>query len=203
MFSTWLDADLDEVSELYSGIYDSDQLYHENLRYKFELGLMEYGLGLLRNASDASLLDFGCGPNTTAAKIMKEKGYDARCCDILDGYDYDGEFYFKYKINNPDLHGKFDVIVSMDVIEHLGNTLDSWIDLNRMLKPGGVMAHSFPSRMLYNLKHEYCQNPFHNCLFTEKSLKIICEKSGFEYLGKRPFVADVPFVWRFKKIKEM
>lgn len=203
LFSTWLDADLEEVSSLYSGIYDSDQLFHENLRYKYELGLMEYSLKYIKNSENISLLDFGCGPNTTAAKIMKDKGYDAKCCDILDGYPYDGDFYFKYKTGEPSLEKRFDVIVSIDVIEHLGNTLDSWKDLNRMLKPGGVMSHSFPSRILYSLSHEYCQNPFHNCLFSKKSLNIICEKTGFRFETMRPFDADVPFVFRFRKIREV
>lgn len=199
LFSRWLDAGLGDVAQRYEGIYSSDQLYRENSRAAYELALMRDVLRRL-DRNEPSILDFGCGPNASPARTLRAEGRDARCCDILSGYPYDGDVFFRYDRNDLPRHGAFDAIVSIDVIEHLGDTVEAWLGLNALLKPDGIMAHCFPSRMHYGLRHPACATPFHTCLFTRKSLSLLCARTGFQWEGVERFAADVPYAFRFRKV---
>jgi SAM-dependent methyltransferase len=199
LFTPWLDGDLQQVSAKYGGIYGSDQLYRENERAAFQLGLIQYALKHLGRGQGVRVLDFGCGPNISPTKKMRDRGYDVRCCDILEGYPYDGEVFFRYRLEEARWFGSFDAIVSIDVMEHLGDTVSAWRNLNRLLKPGGMMAHCFPTRMHYSLRHACCSTPFHTCIFSWKSLQILTGKTGFRLEAIDSFNADVPFVFRFRK----
>jgi SAM-dependent methyltransferase len=127
---------------------------------------------------------------------------EALSCDILPHYPYDGQFFFRYDPNDRSRDGQFEAIISIDVIEHLGNTLDAWKSLNKLLKPNGVMAHSFPSRIHFSLLHDHCAAPFHTSLFSRKSLELLSAKAGFSLEAIEPFPAGIPYVFRFRKIRE-
>lgn len=200
LFSRWLDAGLGDVAQRYEGIYSGDQLYRENSRAAYQLALMRYALRRLGDPPDARILDFGCGPNVSPARTLRAEGRDARCCDILSGYPYDDDVFFRYDRNDLPRHGAFDALVSIDVIEHLGDTIEAWLGLNALLKPTGIMAHCFPSRMHYGLRHSACATPFHTCLFTRRSLSLLCARTGFQWEAVERFAADVPYVFRFRKV---
>jgi len=201
-FTLWLDIDVEQISTKYQGIYDADQLFRENERAAYQLDLIRYALRHLEGKDNVAILDFGCGPNTSPTMTMRGAGYDVRCCDILSGYAYDGDIFFHYDPADTRWLGSFDAIVSIDVIEHLGNTVSAWHNLNHLLKADGIMAHCFPTRLHYGLHHNYCATPFHTCIFSRKSLQILAAKSGFKLEAIEPFQADVPFVFRFRKIRE-
>ena len=201
-FTAWLDTDLEQIGEKFEGIYESDQLFRENSRAAYQLNLLSYALKRLEGKSAPRILDFGCGPNTSPTMTMREDGHDVRCCDILGSYPYDGDIFFRYDGEDTRWERQFDAIVSIDVIEHLGNTRSSWRELNRLLAPDGIMAHCFPTRLHYGLRHPCCRTPFHTCIFSRESLQLIAEKSGFRLEAIKPFDADVPYVFYFRKIGE-
>ena len=76
----------------------------------------------------ATGLDFGCGPTTVLADILKEDGFD------MDVYDL---FYAPEKHV---LEKKFDFIVTTEVVEHLSKPLEVFEKLLSMLLPGGMLA---------------------------------------------------------------
>jgi SAM-dependent methyltransferase len=199
LFTPWLDGDIAAVGDAYQGIYAGDALFQENARAAYQRGLIEYALRHLPDRPRPAILDFGCGPNLSPARHFRALGLDARGCDILPGYPYDGRDFFRYDPDDASRDGQFDVIVSIDVIEHLGDTARAWTRLNRLLRPGGVMAHSFPSRLHYGLMHAHCAAPFHTCLFTRDSLQRLASRHGFAWEAVEPFPAGVPFVFRFRK----
>ncbi|MCK5014128.1 MAG: class I SAM-dependent methyltransferase [Candidatus Omnitrophica bacterium] len=201
-FTPWLDIDLEQISTKYQDIYDSNQLFQENERASYQLDLIRYALKHLDGKENVAILDFGCGPNRSPTMTMREAGYDVRCCDILDRYVYDGDIFFRYDMADTRWFGSFDAIVSIDVIEHLGNTVSAWRSLSRLLKADGIMAHCFPTRLHYSLNNNYCATPFHTCIFSRKSLRMLAAKTGFKLEAIEPFQADVPFVFRFRKIRE-
>lgn len=202
-FLPWAGTDLEDTRAMYRGIYAGDVGKTENKRAAFQLNLIRYVIGHLGTQANPVVLDFGCGPNTSPAQRMREAGYDVRCCDILDAGPADAAVFFQYDPADSRWNGRFDAIVSVDVIEHLGDTLEAWRALNRLLRPGGIMAHCFPSRIHYSLRHKCWATPFHACGFSRKSLEMLARKTGFEWETTEPFPADVPFVFRFRKTRDV
>jgi SAM-dependent methyltransferase len=202
LFTDWLDEDVKEVGTVYEGIYSGDHLFKENPRAAYQLGLLRYAISHLKGMANPSLLDFGCGPNLSPSRTLREEGIRTLSCDILPNYPYDGQLFFRYDPEDRSHDRQFDAIISIDVIEHLGNTLDAWKSLNRMLRPNGIMAHSFPSRIHFSLLHDHCAAPFHTSLFTRRSLDILTAKAGFSLEAIEPFPAGIPYVFRFRKVQD-
>jgi ubiquinone/menaquinone biosynthesis C-methylase UbiE len=100
---------------------------------------------------ETKILDFGCGLGEMVS-FFYSKGFDAHGCDIFD----------KWK-NNPTTIGKFslisqnpyrllyddnifNVVISTSVLEHAKNKDECFSEIFRVLKPGGVSIHLFPSK---------------------------------------------------------
>jgi len=125
-------------------------------------------------------------------------------CDINERNETN---YFK-TYENDKMLGLFDGIASSNVVEHLDNTIEAWQYFNRLLKPYSdsrcsVMVHSFPSQLHYDFSHWGVQIKSHLCLFSERSLKIICERSGFGLSGWRWSGALRFPIFYFKKSEDV
>jgi SAM-dependent methyltransferase len=96
----------------------------------------------------ARLLDFGCGHGLHLAAYLRA-GFDAYGCD-QDPYwndDLGGRMRpiaVPYQIPYPD--DFFDAVVSTSVLEHAQNTSEVLREIKRVLKPGGVGLHLFPTK---------------------------------------------------------
>lgn len=201
-YSDWLDGNVVNIADKYNDRYENEQSLQENERIAFQRQLLEQAL-LRLNRDTARVLDFGCGGNFRAAQEMHAQGKNTYCCDILDGLPYDHEGFFKLSYNIKDHRGFFDAVVSIDVIEHLGDTFKSWAYLNRILRPKSIMLHCFPTLLHYATDHPYFQDPFHVCIFSGTSLSILCERTGFSLVGVESFPADVPHLFVFQKNREL
>jgi cyclopropane fatty-acyl-phospholipid synthase-like methyltransferase len=97
-------------------------------------------------------------------------------CDI---YPKDAKCYFQSYSDMSHLN-IYDAISSNAVIEHLGDTINSWKYLNRLLKAsnegGGIMIHAFPSQITEDYLHWTIEIRSHKCLFSKKSLSLIVRK---------------------------
>jgi hypothetical protein len=76
----------------------------------------------------ASGLDFGCGPTTLLADILKKDGFEMEVFDVF------------YETDISVLDKKYDFIVSTEVVEHLSNPLREFKRLFSMLESDGVLA---------------------------------------------------------------
>ena len=142
----------------------------------------------LSGRDEGAFLDFGVGGNISA---FREAGdllprHRFMGCDV---YPSDTPGYFStYDPDAP--HGSFDGISSYAVVEHLTNTMDAWVGMNRLLKSvdagGGVMVHSFPSQWHQGFDDWSIQIQGHSCLFSRKSLRLVCRKTGFKLLKADP-----------------
>ncbi len=73
-------------------------------------------------------LDFGCGPTTLLADILKEDGF---AMEVFDPF---------YETDSSVLDNKYDFIVSTEVVEHLNDPLPEFKKLLAMLNKNGILA---------------------------------------------------------------
>jgi SAM-dependent methyltransferase len=107
---------------------------------------------------DAKLLDFGCGGGSMLASALSH-GINAYGCDVdfaCDGRETPGMQGLiddkrmrpidlkPYRLSFND--ATFDVVVSDQVFEHVQNYREALAELWRVMKPGAVFLHIFPSR---------------------------------------------------------
>jgi SAM-dependent methyltransferase len=117
-------------------------------------------LGYVRKPGDR-VLDFGCGIGESVG-VLLGRGFDAYGVDVGEWWGRDHAFYWHtspvppkqlrdrlsttderaYHLPYPD--GYFDLIMSSQVFEHVFNYVDTFRELGRVLKPGGVSVHLFP-----------------------------------------------------------
>lgn len=64
-------------------------------------------------------------------KILLEKGYDIRKCDLNEGL--------------PFKKSSFDVVIRLEVLEHLYNPYEMMKEIRRVLRPGGYAIISMPN----------------------------------------------------------
>src|SRR5690606_34998675 len=104
---------------------------------------------------DGRILDFGCQEGTSVDSLRKA-GLDAYGFDL--GEPCSEGIIRRSTIQNyqiPWPADTFDAIYSHHVFEHVGNHNTALSELHRVLKPGGVMVHIFPSRWRVFEAHFY------------------------------------------------
>lgn len=115
-----------------------DQLFRERIMAKLK--------------SDSVILDVGAGAGIVEA--MNFRGQVARVCGIdLDPRVLDNEKLDEGRIANageiPFDDETFDVVFADNVMEHLGDPQTVFREINRVLKPGGVLLFKTPNRSHY------------------------------------------------------
>lgn len=81
--------------------------------------------------------------------------------------------------------GFFDVIISIEVIEHINNPLEEIAKFRELLRPGGVVYLTTPnfnsvSKFLLGKNWNIVAYPEHLSYYTKKTLKDLFESNGFE-----------------------
>ncbi|MFT5858101.1 MAG: 2-polyprenyl-3-methyl-5-hydroxy-6-metoxy-1,4-benzoquinol methylase [Flavobacteriaceae bacterium] len=140
------------------------------------------------------ILDVGCGYGFFL-EIAKKRGwkvygsdYAEKCIDICTKKGID---MYRGSMNDeafiPEM---FDVITSFEVIEHIYKLNQELQNLNRLLRPGGIMyvtTPNFNAILRYRLgeKYDVINYPEHLLYFTRKTLQSAMEKNGFKKLSIR------------------
>jgi SAM-dependent methyltransferase len=101
--------------------------------------------------------------------------------------------------------GPFDVILYADVLEHLRNPLKVLSEINRQLKPGGLVIVSVPNSAHLWVRMQMCLGRFeyaergifdktHLRFFTVRSFRALIHAAGLEIFELRTTPAPVPLV---------
>lgn len=116
------------------------------------------------------VLDFGCGLGEMAS-YLADAGYSAYGCDIKPFWDeteYKSQVVLSpieldpYRLPYPD--DNFDIVFSTSVFEHVQDKRIAFQEIRRVLKPGGISVHLFPSK--WYLPHEpHIRIPLANVLW--------------------------------------
>lgn len=141
------------------------------------------------------ILDVGCGTGLNARHLMVKghkvtgidispvaiekfvaAGLDGRVCDISERLPFDD--------------GSFDLVFASEVIEHLADTDAFLSELNRVLKPGGMLVLSTPNssfwafRLLAVLGQSAtdAQHPGHVRFFSRRGLTRHLKATGFKQI---------------------
>ncbi len=200
LYSNNLRKDPDRAMECFD--FRNENLQKSGQQFLLRL-LLDHVEGA-RPEDDLTLLDFGAGGNLSASAEMRVKHtrHHFYACDLVSRNE---DFYFQTYQDDSKL-GVFDGIASNAVIEHLDNTLEAWLYLNRLLKPVNDnptwMVHAFPSQINEDPWHWALRIRSHECLFSEVSLKIICDKAGFEWVESRDYWQVQHPVFLFRKVAD-
>jgi len=143
-------------------------------------------LKLLKKKS--KILDAGAG-KCPYRKIFKDHIYESM--DMPDGF-YENKHTFESTLSSmPVKDGVYDAVVLTQVLEHVHNPLETLMEINRVLKPGGILLLSVP------LNGPLHGEPFHFFQFTHYGLIELAKTSkfkihslekiggGFWFIGKR------------------
>jgi len=112
---------------------------------------------------DAVILDFGCGGGELVS-AFNHLGYTAFGCDVKLNEETGAADSDKNElIREIQLHpyrlpfedNTFDVVVSDQVFEHVQDYPAALSEIKRILKPGGMGVHVFPSRYKFIEPHAY------------------------------------------------
>lgn len=101
-------------------------------------------------ARSSRILDVGCGAGEQVAHL-RSLGFDAWGCDSQEFITafMGGEHLLPIALSPyrlPAEDGSFDAVISSSVLEHAGNKIEVFREIHRVLKPGGVTIHVFPSK---------------------------------------------------------
>jgi len=146
--------------------------------------------------SSGQLLDFGCGPGIFS-QLMAQHGFLVTAIDLdlqpvkalesLVSYDPKVEFQLSEPNFNTWEGERFDVIVALDVLEHI-NDLDPYLQrFSELLRPGGLLVISGPTEnFLYRLGrriagkqfsgHYHHSNIYHIKKQTQKYFKVMGQR---------------------------
>jgi 2-polyprenyl-3-methyl-5-hydroxy-6-metoxy-1,4-benzoquinol methylase len=188
---------------------------------KYDTNRRQYLLGnkLLKKCSGKHALDLGCGVGEFTDMLAKA-GYETKSVDglpeFVEALKARGLEAKQCNLENdrlPYSDNSFDLVASLDVIEHLWNTEFYLSEISRVLRPGGFYIVTTPNYnyVKYRLKHVF--GNFEHFTFGSRHKKFYTVKSfekeiaeGFsivEHIGSLPGTSKHgKFVknWRLKNL---
>ena len=118
--------------------------------------------------SGKTVLDIACGEgygsNLLSAKATHVTGMDADAITIEKAtakYKRDNLYFVQSKAEKiAAADTEFDIVVSLETLEHLSDHTAMMKEIKRVMKPGGLLIISTPDKKEYTDKRMY-KNPFH------------------------------------------
>lgn len=147
----------------------------------------------------AKVLEVGCGCGYIQMMLKKIRpdldlmGSDIKTSSTWDALRREGYILIEDDTTNSKFpNHKFDVIISFGVMEHTENDKSFLLEINRILKPGGL-------NLMFNLPNKYALNDFlartfkmggHKIRYTRKKIKNLFSEAGFKtfYLEKESLI---------------
>jgi SAM-dependent methyltransferase len=155
------------VAKLKTALKKRPGLFTPNERLFLFQHLSEFASGL----KDELVLDVGAGMRQYQGLFARER---YQSCDMEEGFHADQRHDFLaniYDIPQPDQ--TYDVVLMLQVLEHLEFPLDGLNEVNRILKPGGRLFLSVPQAAGDHFE------PHHYFNYTQYGLNSVLRQTGF------------------------
>lgn len=168
---------------LYVSLDEEKKTYDKHENDEDNIGYVNYLFNFYESAikpyvKSGSILDFGSGPNPVFQSILKKEGYDVTI------YDY----FYAPNINYREK--QYDLISSIEVIEHLQDPLKICHEFKSLLKPGGYLSLMtlFHPRNFNDFKDWfYIRDVTHVSFYTPKTIKIIANMLDMEFIDTNDY----------------
>lgn len=127
--------------------------------------------------------------------------------NLLDIEKTDIQYRSKWELAAADItrlpfdNHSFDKVICSEVMEHIHNEDQAFIELKRIIKPGGYLALSvpryWPEKICWKLSHDYCHTQGgHIRIYTKKELLQKVTSLGFKFKGSHyAHSLHSPFWW--------
>jgi 2-polyprenyl-3-methyl-5-hydroxy-6-metoxy-1,4-benzoquinol methylase len=151
--------------------YDLHENSEDNLGYKEYFNrFLDF---ILNDITEPKLaLDFGCGATSLLSKILNQKGIK---CDFYDPIYYPDNNHNK----------KYDLIISVEVFEHIHKPKESFKYLVDRLNPNGYLAIQtafYPKNRDDFLNWYYKLDPTHIIFFSPNTFTVLAKEFGLEII---------------------
>lgn len=162
-----------------------NRVYSRNRpHYRLALALLNYV------QIQGRVLDVGCGIGEFS-DILKETGFQVVCVDGSDmcakSVQQRGHECYKVDLEYQRLpfeDNEFDIVVSLEVIEHLWNTKHYLADIVRVLKPNGSAIFTTVNYNCWNYRIQHLLGNFEKFTYKSRHKKFYTVKSFKEELEK-------------------
>lgn len=149
---------------------------------------------IIPNIDTINILDYGCGTGGLIkifdSRGIRVSGYDfsINAQEFLDENNSMRVLRSLTEVSN----NKFDLILMIEVIEHLLVPVNSLFELNQCLTSNGKLFITTPNRLGWRARisgsnWREAQKKFHLYLFSEKSLRNLLENNGFKNIKRIRF----------------
>jgi SAM-dependent methyltransferase len=151
--------------------------------------------GLAENIHDFSpsvtgiILDVGCG-SKPYQKLFNASEYIGLEIDSEDNRKNKRADYFYQGDNFPFIDEEFDSVISNEVLEHIFNPDIFLSEINRVLKPQGILLITVP--FVWD-EHE---QPYDYARYSSFGLKHLLKKHGFKILEYRKSMNDIRIIFQ-------
>lgn len=192
-------------------IYNNDNLTHA---HSYILPQLLSMLPKSTNLKALRLLDLGCG-NGSLSHVISQQGYNVVGIEDSESGVAIAQENFKdchfiegsiYNLPYTDLESAFDVVISVEVIEHLLYPRELLKAAQKCLKPNGTLIlttpyHSYPKNLVLALsgkmdKHfTVLWDGGHIKFFSVETLSILLKEAGFTNI-KFEFAGRFPYLWK-------
>lgn len=196
--------------------------YYKNLLIKADLGLHEQVAEKIQEVlkPKSKILDLGAGEGAMS-KRLTDLNYEVVSIDVnKDEFKCEEATFYQVDFNNPEavssltekFESHFDLVLGMEVIEHVENPWQYTRLLKKMLKDKGYLLITTPnitswlSRIIFLFTGQFHQfsdidlDYGHIAPISEWELKVILEKENFENIEMLP-AGTLPAVWLQKSKK--
>jgi len=163
--------------------FGEDNRKYNRERPQYKLGLQLFDL--LQLSPQKKIVDIGAGMGEFA-DILSEKGFKVVCIDGADNCyrELIKKGYETYKIDLetqklPFSDNSFDLVISLEVIEHIWNTKNYLSEIRRILIPNGYAIFTTPNynHWMFRLQHlvgnfeKFTYGSRHKKFYTVKSIR--------------------------------
>lgn len=140
------------------------------------------------------VLDIGCGRGDFLGFYKQSVGVDVNPYNVehcnsqgLDAYLVEDGCY-------PFENGSFDGVIIDNVLEHLIDPAPTLIEIQRVLKPGGMLIVGVPGRKGYD------SAPDHKCFYSEEALVNVLH--GFHFRVKKVLHMPLKSTWLERNVRQ-